>query len=305
MLVSPVGPLQRRSAGRTGGAPRRRSSAGSRRPRAGRASALSQRLAGLAHHDAPSAAPGRARRGRRLVEDLRRGLAAEPVPGMRRRPRRWRARARRARHRRRAPCRSRSRRSCGQSASSAHRAAGAARRRRSDAASNEPCSAPAISLTSARAHASARSARCRGCSRARAQKMSRGRGSSAAARRAALALHHLDGIARRSRAIGASSSARRLTNEVLAPFSSRRRTRYGEQVLVSADRRVDAAGRVELAVADDLVVQRLAHAVQALELERGGRRRRRRRGDRVGVVGGELRDRTLSGRHSSSRMQAR
>ena len=40
----------------------------------------------------------------------------------------------------------------------------------------------------------------------------------------------------------------------------------GEQRLVGADRRVDAAGAVELVLADDLVVEGLAHAVQALEL---------------------------------------
>jgi hypothetical protein len=65
---------------------------------------------------------------------------------------------------------------------------------------------------------------------------------------------------------------------------------------VRADRRVDAARPVELAIrhrADHLVVQRLAHAVQALEFVLAGvvvlagdlvdgRQR-------VGVVGGELR----------------
>ena len=40
-----------------------------------------------------------------------------------------------------------------------------------------------------------------------------------------------------------SGSAMRLTNDVLAPFSSRRRTEVGEQRLVRADRRVDAARR--------------------------------------------------------------
>ena len=62
----------------------------------------------------------------------------------------------------------------------------------------------------------------------------------------------------------------------------------GEQVAVRADRRVDAAARA-LALADDLV-QRLAHAVQPLELEAARvAGHRQHRGDGVGVVGGELR----------------
>src|SRR3546814_15886151 len=41
----------------------------------------------------------------------------------------------------------------------------------------------------------------------------------------------------------------------------------GEQLLVAADRRVDAAGQVHPLRPDDLLIERLAHAVQALELE--------------------------------------
>ena len=41
----------------------------------------------------------------------------------------------------------------------------------------------------------------------------------------------------------------------------------GEQILMPADRRIDAARELRRAEADDLVVERLAHAVQALELE--------------------------------------
>jgi hypothetical protein len=40
----------------------------------------------------------------------------------------------------------------------------------------------------------------------------------------------------------------------------------GQQVLVAADRRVDAAGAAPRSRADDLVVQLFAHAVQALVL---------------------------------------
>ena len=55
-----------------------------------------------------------------------------------------------------------------------------------------------------------------------------------------------------------------------------------------ADRRIDAAARA-LGLAHDLV-QRLAHAVQALELEAVAvAGHRQHRGDGVGVVGGELR----------------
>ena len=42
----------------------------------------------------------------------------------------------------------------------------------------------------------------------------------------------------------------------------------GDEVVVAADRRVDAAVGIDAAAADHLVVQRLAHAVQALQLER-------------------------------------
>ena len=67
----------------------------------------------------------------------------------------------------------------------------------------------------------------------------------------------------------------------------------GEQRLVRADRRIDAARPIELVAADDFLVERLAHAVQALELVlaaievRPGHRQDG--GERLGVVGGELR----------------
>ncbi len=41
-----------------------------------------------------------------------------------------------------------------------------------------------------------------------------------------------------------------------------------QQVFVRADRRVDAAGHVQMLAADHFVVQVRAHAVQALEFER-------------------------------------
>ena len=40
----------------------------------------------------------------------------------------------------------------------------------------------------------------------------------------------------------------------------------GEQILVAADRRIDPARKVHLVGADDFAIERLAHAVQALEL---------------------------------------
>src|SRR3546814_21123011 len=39
----------------------------------------------------------------------------------------------------------------------------------------------------------------------------------------------------------------------------------GQQILMAADRRIDAARQVHLVRPDDLLVERLAHAVQALE----------------------------------------
>ena len=62
-----------------------------------------------------------------------------------------------------------------------------------------------------------------------------------------------------------------------------------EQVLVIADGRVDAARPAELALADHLLVERLAHAVQALELEHGRPAGNVSGRQRVRVVGGELR----------------
>ena len=63
----------------------------------------------------------------------------------------------------------------------------------------------------------------------------------------------------------------------------------GEQGLVGADRGVDAARAVQLVLADHLVVERLAHAVQALELPVQAAAELVDGGQRVGVVGGELR----------------
>ncbi len=67
----------------------------------------------------------------------------------------------------------------------------------------------------------------------------------------------------------------------------------GEQRLVRADRGVDAARAVELVAADHCLVQRLAHAVQALELVLPAVEVRpghgQHRGKRLGVVGRELR----------------
>ena len=61
-----------------------------------------------------------------------------------------------------------------------------------------------------------------------------------------------------------------------------------------ADRRIDAARPVELVRPDDLLVQRLAHAVQALELVLAGIEILAGHGvdggERLRVVGGELRE---------------
>ena len=62
-----------------------------------------------------------------------------------------------------------------------------------------------------------------------------------------------------------------------------------EQRLVRSDRRVDPALPVELAGARHEVVHRFAHAVQALEFELRAAGQRVDRGDRVRVVGRELR----------------
>ncbi len=62
----------------------------------------------------------------------------------------------------------------------------------------------------------------------------------------------------------------------------------GQQRLVGADRRVDAAGAVQRVLADDLVVEGLAHAVQALELPVQAAAQLVDGRQRVGVVGGEL-----------------
>ena len=65
----------------------------------------------------------------------------------------------------------------------------------------------------------------------------------------------------------------------------------GQQRLVAAHRRVDAAAPAALAGGDHVVVERLAHAVQALELVIGHATLRRHlldTGEGLGVVGGEL-----------------
>ena len=93
--------------------------------------------------------------------------------------------------------------------------------------------------------------------------------------------------------IGALSLARRLTNDVLAPFSSKPPHKIGQQILVAADRRIDARRDGPPRRLPDVVVklvQRFAHAMQPLELEvpvfagKGFDR-----GKRVGVMRGELR----------------
>ena len=67
----------------------------------------------------------------------------------------------------------------------------------------------------------------------------------------------------------------------------------GEQRLVRADRRVDPARPVELAAADHLLIERLAHAVQALEFVLAaieiGAGENERGSQRLRIVGGELR----------------
>ena len=74
----------------------------------------------------------------------------------------------------------------------------------------------------------------------------------------------------------------------------------GQQRLVSTDGRVDAAGPVELRRADHLVVERLAHAVETLELILAAIEVRPRHGhhgpDRLGIVGGELREHRIGRR---------
>ena len=67
----------------------------------------------------------------------------------------------------------------------------------------------------------------------------------------------------------------------------------GKQRLVRADGRIDAARAVELVAADHFLVERLAHAVQALELVLAAIEvwacHGQHRGQRLGIVGGELR----------------
>jgi hypothetical protein len=63
----------------------------------------------------------------------------------------------------------------------------------------------------------------------------------------------------------------------------------GQQVFVLSDRCIDAAGNAQLARSGDFLVKRLAHAVQALELEPRLACRNDGRGNGVSVVGRELR----------------
>ena len=67
----------------------------------------------------------------------------------------------------------------------------------------------------------------------------------------------------------------------------------GEQRLVRTDRRVDATRPIELVAPDDLLVERFAHAMQALKLVLAaiviGSGHRQNGGERLGVMGGELR----------------
>jgi hypothetical protein len=64
----------------------------------------------------------------------------------------------------------------------------------------------------------------------------------------------------------------------------------GEQRLMRADGSIDSAALAELVLPDDLIVQRLAHAVETLELvvPVSGQMIDGRQG--IGVVGGELRE---------------
>ncbi|OIQ81085.1 hypothetical protein GALL_371530 [mine drainage metagenome] len=79
----------------------------------------------------------------------------------------------------------------------------------------------------------------------------------------------------------------------------------GEQRLVGAHRRVDAARPVHRRRTDDFLVQRLAHAVQALELVLADvevlARHRVDRSDRVRVVRGELREYRVGRRQQAAR----
>ena len=68
--------------------------------------------------------------------------------------------------------------------------------------------------------------------------------------------------------------------------------KVGQQRFMRADGGIDAARDAKLGGADDLFIQRLAHAMQALELvpaRRVGPGHRVNGGERVGVVGGKLR----------------
>ncbi len=68
----------------------------------------------------------------------------------------------------------------------------------------------------------------------------------------------------------------------------------GEQRVMRADRRIDAAGPAELLLSDHFLIERLAHAVQALELVLAGIIVRPRHlhdgGERLRIVGRELRE---------------
>jgi hypothetical protein len=81
----------------------------------------------------------------------------------------------------------------------------------------------------------------------------------------------------------------------------------GEQRLMRADRGIDAAGTVELVPSDDFLIERLAHAVQALELVLADAKFSPAicvdGGEGLRIVGGELRE-DASGAASSLRAQA-
>ena len=78
----------------------------------------------------------------------------------------------------------------------------------------------------------------------------------------------------------------------------------GEQRLVRADRRVDAAGAVQLVRANHLIIQRLAHAVEALELiiadGEVGAGHGVDGGQRLRIVGGKLRKHHIAVRQQAA-----
>ena len=79
----------------------------------------------------------------------------------------------------------------------------------------------------------------------------------------------------------------------------------GQQRLMRTNRRIDAGRAVQLGRADDFVIERLTHAVQALELILAGLEIRAGqlvdRRQRLGIVGGELREDGIGRRQQFSR----